>query len=131
MASFARSRNPRVIGRCRTTSSLTVSARPESLRQSRFRNPMNPRAQRRVGFTLTELLVVLAIIFVLASLLLPALSRAKEEARRAKCISNLRQITLGARLWMNDNGSKYPWHLMPSDGGLFGPSAGEAWRDFA
>lgn len=92
---------------------------------------MNERVQRRDGFTLIELLVVLAIIVILAALLLPALSRAKEQARRIKCINNLREVVIGARLWISDNAGEYPWHLMPKDGGLFGPAAGDAWRDFA
>jgi prepilin-type N-terminal cleavage/methylation domain-containing protein len=91
---------------------------------------MKKRVQQR-GFTLVELLVVLAIIIILASLLLPALAGAKEEGRRAKCISNLRQIALAGRLFVNDHEAKYPWHVAPSDGGTFGPSAAEGWKNFS
>ena len=69
-----------------------------------FRVPMN---SRRRAFTLVELLVVVAIIAVLASLLLPALTRAKSQANSAKCLSNLRQLGLTLSVYTSDHGA-YP-----------------------
>jgi len=68
--------------------------------------------KRGRGFTLIELLVVVAIIAILAALLLPALSRAKESARKTKCVSNVKQLQLMAHMYAMDNND----FLVPSRG---------------
>lgn len=62
----------------------------------------------RKGFTLIELLVVIAIIAILAAILFPVFNRAKESAKRAGCLSNLRQIGLAMTMYMTDNDDRLP-----------------------
>lgn len=60
------------------------------------------------AFTLVELLVVIAIMAVLAALLFPVFSRAKETAKKATCSSNLRQVAMASRLYVDDNDGEFP-----------------------
>jgi prepilin-type N-terminal cleavage/methylation domain-containing protein len=92
---------------------------------------MKASSPLRRGFTLIELLVVIAIITVLAALLLPALARAKEQGRRAKCISNLKQITTAAKLFSLDHDGRLPWHSLPADDGTYGANAAFAYKNFS
>ena len=75
-----------------------------------------PNINRR-AFVFVELLVMIAVIAILAALLLPALAKAKDKAKRINCVNNLKQVGLSFRLWGGDNGDHYPFNVSTNKGG--------------
>ena len=83
------------------------------------------QAVKRRGFTLIELLVVIAIIAILAAILFPVFARARENARRASCQSNLKQLALGILAYVQDYDEKFPM-VFGDNGGNADPGYGWA-----
>jgi len=89
--------------------------------KSRLKDGGAPR-----GFTLIELLVVIAIIAILASILFPVFARARENARRTSCASNLKQLGLGIMQYVQDYDETYPMSLNYGADGVSGGSGDDA-----
>ena len=72
------------------------------------------KRQKKVGFTLIELLVVIAIIAILAAILFPVFAKAREKARTAACQSNIKQILLGIKMYVEDYDGRFPGAMSKS-----------------
>jgi competence protein ComGC len=88
---------------------------------------LQPTTHGGKGFTLTELLVVICAVAVVAILLLPALAASKRKSSKIGCVQNLQQIGLAFRIWEGDNGDKYPMQVsVTNDGAMELALAGDA-----
>lgn len=90
---------------------------------------MNKNHTGRTGFTLIELLVVIAIIALLAAILFPVFARARENARRSSCQSNLKQLALGIVQYVQDFDERFPpaWEEVGTYDATWQPASEQGW----
>ena len=83
------------------------------------------------AFTLTALIVIVAVLALLAAMLLPALAKAKQKSSKIGCVNNLKQVGLAYRIWSGDNEDKYPMSVPAAKGGTLELSTGaDTFRHF-
>lgn len=93
---------------------------------------ITPRKGQSAAFTLIELLVVIAIIAILAAILFPVFAQAREQARKTSCISNLRQLSLGVMMYVQDYDERFPaWSgvCAHNPGEVISPTTGPCGND--
>ena len=91
---------------------MNATLKPSQLRNSYMKTKQSGSSARN-GFTLIELLVVIAIIAILAAILFPVFQKVRENARRASCASNIKQLTLGLTQYCQDADESFPnWQWM-------------------
>lgn len=102
------------------------------MRSKTYQQMRPEKPTQSAAFTLIELLVVIAIIAILAGMILPALSKAKEKARKIKGTNNLKQVGLSFRLFSGDHDNNYPQSVSTNDRGSaeFYNKPNEIWRTF-
>lgn len=92
---------------------------------------MKTVAHHRAGLTWIDILVVVATVALLAGLLIPALGKAKARSSRINCVSQLKQIGLGMRMFSSDHQDNFPWRVPKKDGGSMEYSeSAEVFRHF-
>jgi hypothetical protein len=84
----------------------------------------------RRAFTRTEVLAVMAVLFLLAAIVLPAFAATKSEHGRMVCFNNLRLIGRGVATWTADHGQKFPWRIRVEEGGTMYPKPSAAWFEY-
>jgi len=95
------------VEKVREITGISPSLRKSKIGVFHFYSGFDMKQARKRGFTLIELLIVIGIISVLAALLMPTLSRAREQGKRVSCMSNLRQLGMAVTMYLSENQGRY------------------------